>query len=69
MQNTINDTKHRYKLILRSILITECDFCLNFNLELNNVTETTSFYTWPLEVAVSLHQDFVDENSKYSHKI
>ena len=41
MQNTSNDTKHRYKLILRSILILECDFCFNFNLKLNNVTETT----------------------------
>ena len=45
MQNTSNDTKHRYKLILRSILILECDFHFNFNLKLNNVTETTSFYT------------------------
>ena len=70
MQNTSNDTKHRYKLILRSILILECDFRFNFNLKLNNVTETTSFYTWPLEAAVtSLHQDFVDKNSTYSHVI
>ena len=45
MQNTSNDTKHRYKLILRSILIRECDFHFNFNLKLNNGTETTSFYT------------------------
>ena len=45
MQNTSNDTKHRYKLILCSILILECDFRFNFNLKLNNVTETTSFYT------------------------
>ena len=43
MQNTSNETKHRYKLvnILRSILILECEFCFNFNLKLNNVTETT----------------------------
>ena len=34
---------YRYKLILRSILILECDFRFNFNLKLpvNNVTETT----------------------------
>ena len=70
MQNTSNDTKHRYQLILRSNLILECDFHLNFNFKLNNVTETTSFYTWPLEAAVtSLNQDFVDENSKYNHVI
>ena len=50
MQNTSNDTKHRYKLIVCSILIFECDFCFNFNLKLNNLTETTSFYTWPLKV-------------------
>ena len=30
-----------YKLILRSILILECDFCFNFNPKLNNVTEAT----------------------------
>ena len=48
MQNTSNDTKHKYKLILHSILILECDFHFNFNLKLNNVTDTTSFYTWPL---------------------
>ena len=53
MQNTSNDTKHRYKLILHSVLILECDFLFNFNLKLNNVTDTTSFYTWPLEVAVT----------------
>ena len=70
MQNTSNDTKHRYKLILRSILILECDFHFKLNLKLNNVTETTSFYTWRLEAAVtSLHQDFVDENSNYNHVI
>ena len=46
MQNTSNDTKHRYKLILCSILILEWDFLFNFNLKLNNVTETTSFNTW-----------------------
>ena len=46
MQNTSNDTKHiLYKLILCSILILECDFRFKFNLKLNNVTETTSFYT------------------------
>ena len=45
MQNTSNDTKYRYKPILRTILIPECDFRFNFNLKLNNVTETTSFYT------------------------
>ena len=44
MQNTSNDTKHGYKLI-RNTLILECDFRFNFNLKLNNVTETTSFYT------------------------
>ena len=66
MQNTSNDTKHRYKLILRSILILECDFRFNFNLKLNNVTETTSFYTWPLKSS-NLLEDFVDKNSKYSH--
>ena len=67
MQNTSNDTRHRYKLILCSILILECDFHFDFDLKLNNVTETTSFYTWPLEAAItSLHQDFVDENSKYN---
>ena len=53
MQNTSNDTKHRYKLILCSILILECDFRFNFNLKLNNVTETTSFYTWPLKATVT----------------
>ena len=26
MQNTSNDTKHKYKVILRSILIRECAF-------------------------------------------
>ena len=41
-----------YKLILCNILILECDFCFNFNLKLNNVTETTSFYTWPLALHV-----------------
>ena len=41
MQNAGNDSKHRYKLILRGILIIECDFRFNFNLKLNNVTETT----------------------------
>ena len=43
MQNTSNDTKHRYmyKLILLSILIFECDFCFNLNLKVNNLTETT----------------------------
>ena len=45
MHNTSNDTKHRCKLILCSILILECDFRFNFNLKLNNVTETTSFYS------------------------
>ena len=44
-----------YKLILCNILILECDFCFNFNLKLNNVTETTSFYTWPLEAAVTTY--------------
>ena len=35
MQNTSKDTKRRYKLILRSILILECDLCFsNFNLKL-----------------------------------
>ena len=43
MQNTSNDTKHRYKIILCSTLILEGDFRFNFNLKLNNVTETTSF--------------------------
>ena len=35
MQNKSNDTKHRYKLhvILRSILILECNFRFNFNLK------------------------------------
>jgi len=31
MQNTSNDTKHRYELILCSILIPEYDFHFNFN--------------------------------------
>ena len=40
MQNTSNDNKHRYKLIiLRSILILGCDFRFNFNLELNNLVQ------------------------------
>ena len=47
MQNTSNDTKHKYKLILHSILILECDFHFNFNIKLNNVTDTTSFYMRP----------------------
>ena len=33
----------------------ESDFRFNFNLKLNNVTETTSFYTWQLEVAVTTY--------------
>ena len=43
MQNTSNDTKHRYmyKLILHSILIFEWDFCFKLNLKVNNVTEMT----------------------------
>ena len=45
MQNSSNDTKHRYKLMLCYIFILECDFRFNFNLKLNSVTETTSFYT------------------------
>ena len=54
MQNTSNDTKHKYKQILhRSILILECDFRFNFNLKFNKVTKMTSFYTRPLEVAVT----------------
>ena len=41
MQNTNNDNKHRYKLhvILRSVLILECDFRFNFNLKLNNLVQ------------------------------
>ena len=40
MQNTSNDNKHRYKLIiLRSILILGCDFRFNFSLELNNLVQ------------------------------
>ena len=31
MQNTSNDTKHRYKLILCGILIPEYDFGFNLN--------------------------------------
>ena len=37
MQNTSNDTKQRYKLVLRSILILECDFRFNFNLVSSNL--------------------------------
>ena len=45
MQNTSNATKRGYKVILRSILILECDFRFNFNLKVNNVTEMSSnFY-------------------------
>ena len=40
MQNTSNDIKHRYNLILHSILILHCDFCFNFNLKLNNDNDT-----------------------------
>ena len=64
-------TKHRYKLILHSILILECDSHFNFNLKLIkqcnrnaqflHLTTTTCSY--------NLHQDFVDKNSQYSHVI
>ena len=42
MQNTSNDNTHRYKLILPSILILECDFRFNFNLELNNLVQSVA---------------------------
>ena len=39
MQNTSNDNKHKYKLILRSILTLGSDFRFNFSLELNNLVQ------------------------------
>ena len=40
MQNTNNDNKHRYKLIRLSILILECDFRFDLNLELNSLVQS-----------------------------